>query len=233
MSELAPTVASIAYDRPGFGETSIATSPFSSVEHLLGVVDSVADQPVVLVGNSQGGRIALDFTRADPERVAGLVLVATAVSGAPEIDWVAELGQQLVDEIEAAEDAGAIDVVNRHEAAIWLDGPRQPEGRVGGATRELFLDMNGIALVSDTDAVAPEVEPPDIWGSLDEIVTPMLVMTGEHDVIGVTERCRALSQRSPNATIIELSGVAHVPQLEQPRLVADHIRHFVASLAHS
>ena len=51
-----------------------------------------------------------------------------------------------LDEAEKAEDLGE---VNRLEAWLWLDGASSPEGRVGGADRELFVEMNGIALAAD------------------------------------------------------------------------------------
>src|SRR5205814_1594946 len=50
----------IAYDRRGFGETHAAKEDFSSVADLLAVIDAVGNgAPAILVGCSQGGRVAL------------------------------------------------------------------------------------------------------------------------------------------------------------------------------
>ena len=46
---------------------------------------------------------------------------------------------------DAAYEAKDLDELNRLEAEIWLDGPFHP-GRVEGPARDLFLDMNRIAL---------------------------------------------------------------------------------------
>src|SRR4029453_6485208 len=55
----------IAYDRRGFGETLHADEPYSHVADLFAVLDALApSQPAVLVGSSQGGRIAIDATLA-------------------------------------------------------------------------------------------------------------------------------------------------------------------------
>ena len=40
-----------------------------------------------------------------------------------------------------------VDAINALEAHAWLDGPLAPDGRVGGAVRDLFLAMNDIAKV--------------------------------------------------------------------------------------
>ncbi len=74
----------VAYDRRGFGETPGSESPFDHVDDLLAVLEAATDAPAWLVGNSQGGLIALDLALHSPERVAGLVLLAPAISGAPE-----------------------------------------------------------------------------------------------------------------------------------------------------
>ena len=70
----------LAYDRRGFGETPASAEPFRHVDDLLGLLDG----PAWLVGNSMGGAIALDAALLAPDAVAGLVLIAPAVSGAPE-----------------------------------------------------------------------------------------------------------------------------------------------------
>ena len=51
----------IAYDRRGFGETRAEKEDFSSVADLLAVIGAAGNgAPAILVGCSQGGRVALD-----------------------------------------------------------------------------------------------------------------------------------------------------------------------------
>ena len=110
-------------------------------------MDATSPSPVWLAGTSAGGGIALDAAILAPERVAGLLLLAPAISGAPEpvLDEDTARFDRLLDEAAAR---GDLDEINRLETWLWLDGPAQPEGRVGGETRALALEMKGITLKS-------------------------------------------------------------------------------------
>jgi hypothetical protein len=62
----------IAYDRRGFGETLHMEERYSQVGDLLRVLDAVAPrEPAILVGCSQGGRIAIDAALAGLFRLDG------------------------------------------------------------------------------------------------------------------------------------------------------------------
>jgi pimeloyl-ACP methyl ester carboxylesterase len=217
----------VAYDRRGFGGTPGTTTAFRHADDLLDVLAAVAGdgRPAWLVGNSQGGLVALDVALSEPGRVAGLVLVAPAVSGAPEIeDDELDAGtRELSEAIDRAWEAGDLDELNRLEVRLWLDGPAGPDGRVGGAARELALDMNAVALSSgmDEDAGAGDL---DAWSRLEEIRAPTTIVFGTLDLPPVIERCRTLAERLPAVReVVELPDAAHLPSLEDPERLADAI----------
>ena len=148
MSELQSSNRLVAYDRRGFGDTTYLSESYSHTGDLDAVLTHMGADQVVLVGNSQGGRISIDYALAHPEKVRALILVATAISGAPIVDTDL-LDPVVVAMDEASEEAyekGDLMETNRLEAHLWLDGPLAEEGRVGGDQRALFLDMNGRAL---------------------------------------------------------------------------------------
>ena len=219
---LAPAVTVVAYDRRGHGETAVSAGPFSHVEDLLAVLAEVADGPVWLAGASAGGGVALDTALTAPERVAGLVLFGTAVSGSPPMtdEAVDPDTRRLGTLIEQAEAAGDLAEQNRLETWVWLDGPAQPEGRVGGAARALALDMNGIIMRNG----APEeagASGVDAWSRLAEVQVPVTVACGTFDVPFLFALCRELAGLLPRGTFRELPEMAHQPYLEHPDQVAD------------
>jgi pimeloyl-ACP methyl ester carboxylesterase len=211
----------VAYDRRGFGETPGSESSFDHLDDLLSVLDEVTDAPAWLVGNSQGGLIALDLALTSPERVAGLVLLAPAISGAPEEEDedLDPTTLQLAEDIELAEASGDLETANRLEVRLWLDGPAGPDGRVIGDARSLALNMNAIALASVQPDEAAR-EGMDTWSRLEEIEAPVTVVWGELDIPVVVERCRVLADRLGNTReVVGIPGVAHLPALERPDLV--------------
>lgn len=219
----------IAYDRRGFGSTAPVDEGFSQVGDLLAVLEQLAGAeapPAALVGCSQGGRIAIDAALSRPDRVRALVLVAPAVSGAPPAPAFSATIQAILDELAAAEAAADLDRVNALEARIWLDGPLSPESRVAGAPRELFLEMNGIALRAPQLGV--EEEPAPAYDRLHEIRVPTLVIVGDLDFPHIQERCRHIAATIPGARLHVLAQTAHLPSLEQPESVSALIAGFVA-----
>lgn len=206
----------IAYDRRGFGDTVCdPQAPFSHVGDLAALLDALGLEKVLLIGCSQGGRIAIDFALALPQRVSALMLVANAVSGGPPLEMPEAL-RDLYARLEALDAAGDLEAINRFEARIWLDGPLGEEGRVAGAARELFLDMNGRAL-AHADCEAEEAPPP-AWPRLEELVMPVSIVTGALDWPGPNARNRDMAHRIQNARHFEMAGVAHLLSLEAPEV---------------
>ena len=216
---LGPAHAVIAYDRRGFGETEPSSSPFSHAGDLLAVLDAVTAGPVWLVGSSAGGRVAIDTALLAPDRVAGLVLIAPAVSGAPQPGQYDADTQRLGDLLDAAMTAGDPDEANRLETWIWLDGPASPEGRVSGPARDLALAMNAIVLRNE-DPENAGGSTADAWSQLGKINVPVTVACGDLDVPYLIERSEQLAALLPAGRGRVLPGTAHLPYLEQPDLVA-------------
>lgn len=217
----------IAYDRRGFGETHAEQENFSAVADLMAIVESVANgSPTILVGCSQGGRIALDAALQHPSYVRALILIAPSVGGAPEAVYPLEI-KGLMIQLKKAEEAGDLDRVNAIKARLWLDGPLAPEGRVKGKARQLFLDMNAIALRSPLIGASLDVVP--VFHRLHEISVPSLVIWGDLDFPHIQERSRHVATMMPNGACHELPGAGHLPSLERPTDITDLIARFISS----
>ena len=215
----------IAYDRRGFGETTAEQENFSALADLIAVLDTTTEgAPAILVGCSLGGRIALDAALRRPSRVRALVLIAPTVAGAPDPVYSPEI-EALVMQLKKAEANGDLDRVNAMKARLWLDGPLAAEGRVGSPARDLFLQMNGVALRSAP--VGTDVDVPLIYHRLSEVVAPCFVLWGDLDFPYVQERCRHIAAAVSNGSGREMKGAAHLPSLEQPEEVAALLATFV------
>jgi pimeloyl-ACP methyl ester carboxylesterase len=222
---LSPDMDVVAYDRRGFGVTAYRPERHDQVVDLLAVLDGFGLDEVVLVGNSRGGQIALDFTLTHPGRVSALVLVAPAISGAPGAGEIEPVEAAIWETLEAAEAAGALDALNLGEIRLWVDGPYAPEGRVGGAARDLALDMNRIALYAADPGY--ESEALDAWSRLSEVRCPVLVVVGDLDLVHIRARAEELAARITDGRLLVMEGAAHLPGLEQPAAFATLLRDFL------
>jgi pimeloyl-ACP methyl ester carboxylesterase len=230
MERLARTHTVVSYDRRGFGSTQYEAEPHRSIDDLRAVLDAAGIERAHLVGNSMGGRLAVDFALADPHRVTSLVLVAASINGAPPPAVLPDEIEEWADEIERLEEAAEYDAVNELEARMWLDGPSRRPGYVASGARELFLDMNGLALrAAPTGEVTDDDETP-AWQRLGELDVPVLAVVGAHDLPHIQERMVGLDTLINGARTVVLDASAHLPQLDDPAALSDVLAEFLADI---
>jgi 3-oxoadipate enol-lactonase len=203
----------IAPDRRGYGDSELPAASWSPAADVLALMDALGlrDAPHV-VGCSIGAMQAIDFTLEHPERVSKLVLVGAGGSGLFEDTKYKDLYADVM----AAEDAHDLVALNEAEARLWLDGPGRPRGHVDKRLRDLFLDMNGKALLSDFDSAPEEELEPPALGRLGEIQSPTLVVVGDADVPTVHETADVLISKINGARKVVIHDAAHLPNLEHP-----------------
>jgi 3-oxoadipate enol-lactonase len=214
----------ITPDMRGFGKSELPPGAWSPTADLLALMDalSVRDAPHI-VGCSIGGGVALDFALEHPDRVSKLVLVAAAVGGlvAGDEDDPVEA------DVRAAEESGDVDALNEAEMKLWLVGPGRSANRVDKKLRDLFLDMNGIALRSDFEKAPRRRLDPPAAGRLAEIKAPTLVVVGDHDIPDIHKTAGVLVSEIRGARKALIHDAAHLPTLEHPaefnRLLVDFL----------
>lgn len=205
----------MSYDRRGHGETETEDVPFSDVVDLEAILDRLSIHAAIFVGSSMGGALAIDFALEHPERTIGLVLIGTAISGADSAE-IPDEAADLEDALDYARERGSLETVNRIEAHLWLDGPLEPQGRVDGELRDLFLTMNRIVL--NHPELTEREEADDATVSLSTITAPTLLVVGELDFPDIVARHEDLSEELENSFAVVLEETAHFPSYERPDL---------------
>lgn len=218
----------IAYDQRGHGETETPDEPFNHLADLEAVLDQLDIHAAIFVGCSNGGRIAIDFALENPNRVIGLVLVGTSVSGRPETELDDEL-QMLEDARDHALERGNFQQAGRIEAHMWLDGPLSDSGRVEGEPRELFLDM--LRIVHEHPKLTQQEEPEPAFDNIGNIHAPTLLIVGSLDYPDLIELHETLSEEIADSFAIVLEDTAHLPNLERPDLFNPVLLEFLDAIA--
>ncbi len=217
----------LAYTRRGLGDAVSPDEAFSHLDDLEAVLAHFGIHAAVLVGCSMGGGLAIDFALKHPGRTVGLVLSGTSVTGG---DYhLSETDKQMEAVLDDAEERGDPDYQNKVDAHAWLDGPRTSSGRVGGAVRELFLDMNRKALTKQP-VLTQEIKRPSARDRIGEIGAPTLLVAGDLDFNYILTRHDGLSDDFPNAFATVIEGTAHLPNLERPDLFGRLLLEFLASV---
>jgi pimeloyl-ACP methyl ester carboxylesterase len=226
-----------AYDRPAFGLTERPVTwneenPYTtqaSVSHLGQLLDSWGIDQVVLVGNSAGGRVAMEYTLLHPERVLALILVSPATGSGDRSDsltkaliklpQVQRLGPLLVRSIA---DSGLETLEN-----AWHNPDNQPEDTIPLYTKPLQAENWDIALWHYS-TTSNESDLPNQLGMFD---LPILLITGDDDRIVPTERTIALQNQLPGAELVILPNCGHVPQEECPGAFIEAVEDFLQRIS--
>jgi pimeloyl-ACP methyl ester carboxylesterase len=205
----------LAFDFPGHGRSG-STEGFKSIEayrDCLGAfMDALRLRPSVLVGRSMGGAIALAYALAQPQRVRGLVLVATAARF--------DLPQALLD-------------TWKH---VMLGRAQQP------FSTEAFSPKTDFAVMRETWMEQVKTDPRvryydflacnafDGTAQLGSITVPTLIIAGADDSVTPPMRSAVLHQGIPGAQLVVIDDAGHTLPAEKPAEFNAALSDFLARL---
>jgi pimeloyl-ACP methyl ester carboxylesterase len=217
----------IRYDLRGYGRSEPVEGDFTHMQDLSALLAHVhVREPLVLMGCSMGGGLAMDFALANPPRVRALIMVDAGPSGL-HLDVPKH---PKADEAEKAYNGGDLDLVAELETQIWFDGIGRTASQVDQSMRKLVYDMNRRGLELDGKHLGKRLPdaPEAAAGRLGELRMPVLVIVGTHDTPYILAAADYMLDKIPNARKVTIPGAAHLPNLDQP----DEFRRIVSGFLH-
>jgi 3-oxoadipate enol-lactonase len=204
----------VRYDLRGFGQTTAPPMIFAHHEDLRGLLDHLGIQTAALIGCSNGGRVAMNFALAFPDRVRALVMVCSTPGG---FKYEGE-SPAIWERIGKAFEAGDLEQTALLETQLWAVGPQRSADQVDQRMRDLVYEMNLIALRNEVAGVGEEESftPPAIT-RLSEIRVPTLVLVGEVDSPVTIEGGKIMAQQIAGVTHVTMPDTAHLPSMEHPQ----------------
>ena len=225
----------IAYDRPAFGLTERPLKwsgqnpygPEANAALLVGLMDQLGVQKAILVGNSAGGTLSMQFALEHPQRVQALVLVDPAVYGNGAPTWVRLLGktpqmQHLGPLFVRSIQKRGLDLIR----TAWYDPAKITQETLDGYTLPLKADGWDQALWNFTMASRDT----GLLEHLQDFKIPILVITGEDDRIVPTADSVRLAGQLPGASLVIIPEAGHVPHEEQPAAFMQAVKTFLTTL---
>ncbi len=185
----------IRFDKRGTGLSDPTDSPPNidmRVVDVAAVMDAAKSSRAVLFGVSDGGRGAVGYAAAHPDRVAGLILYGTSYRGP------------------------RADLMRRYRSAVrdWGEGRlfdlvapslANPESRAAAGAFE-----RAAASPAMVEALIESLGMADVRDRLSRLEVPTLVLHREHDMIPLPD-ARVVAERIPGATLTVLPGCDHLP----------------------
>ena len=227
MPALARTHTVIAFDFPGFGDSSIPR-PLDAADYpgvTLAVMDRLGIARATLVGNSIGGAVAAVVAAEHPERVDRLVLVDAVgfnLAGADRPWLLRVMGSRVVAAL-----AEALPLRRRVVALglrqVFHDDTRVTDERVDDYARPM---MRPGAMVASAELLRSSI-PGGVVERLGRVRAPTLVVWGREDRWIPVGDAKRFADAIPGAQVVVIDGCGHVPQEERPEETAAAILAFI------
>jgi pimeloyl-ACP methyl ester carboxylesterase len=216
----------IAPDLPGHGETGKPTARYDAAFYaawLTAFMDELHLKQPDLIGNSLGGRVAIELAISAPKRVGRLALLAPAPV-VHRLRKLVPLVRLLRPELAAVPLPLGQGQALAALRALFAEPSRMPNEWFEAAAAEFarVWRMPGarIAFFSSLREIYLEEPHGDAgyWKRLATMTRPALLLWGERDPLVPLAHARAVSRALPHATSLILKSCGHVPQYEMPEL---------------
>jgi pimeloyl-ACP methyl ester carboxylesterase len=211
---LSATYRVIRFDLPGFGLSGAdPTGDYSdarSIAIIAALMDRLGLARASLIGNSLGGRIAWRFAAAWPDRVDKLVLVSPDGFASPGFEYGKPPDVPLMMQ---ALPYTMPDFMFRPSLAAAYADPRALSDATYRRYRDLMLAPGVRRAILDRMADTVLEDPVPL---LRRIQAPTLLLWGEQDAMIPFGNAADYRRDIPNATLVPLPGLGHVPFEEAP-----------------
>jgi 3-oxoadipate enol-lactonase len=192
----------------GFGNTPLPES--GEVSDADDLEACLSDGPAALVGASFGGQVCLEVAARRPALVSELVLLASRV---PDYEWSDEIIAFAEEEDRLLEE-GDLDAAADLNARFWAP-----------SVAERVRPMQRRSFELQVSSAAEALEPERI--DLGAIHARTLVVVGEEDRADFRAIAKRLAEEIPDAELVTMPGVTHLPSLERPEETAALVRRFL------
>ncbi|MGC6519088.1 MAG: alpha/beta hydrolase [Candidatus Puniceispirillaceae bacterium] len=198
------------------------TTGHDSITAMAEAALALADGPLVPVGLSMGGYVALEMARLAPERMAGIALLNTAYR---------EDSQQKRAQREATIKMAESDRfrgVTRHLMKSFLSPAALADEALVARIIAMAEEVGRENFVLQQRAILGRRDQTDTLRGLD---VPTLILCGSLDVLTPPQISEEMAALTPRSELVILEGIGHLSPLEAPDEVTAILNRFLARFA--
>jgi pimeloyl-ACP methyl ester carboxylesterase len=201
--------------------TRVVVADFSAQDSIAAMAQSALDLatgPLIVIGHSMGGRVALEMWRLAPERIVKLALLDTGIH--PQQSGEILKRQRMID-LAYNEGMAAL-------ADVWLPPMVDPRRSQDGA---LLAPMREMVLRATPDQHARQIKAlldrPDARPVLATITCPTLVLVGRQDQWSPLKQHEEMAGLIAGARLVVIEDSGHMTTVEQPEATARALKEWV------
>jgi 3-oxoadipate enol-lactonase/4-carboxymuconolactone decarboxylase len=215
----------LLFDKPGHGLSEvIEIRPLSIADYvqlIISLLDALQINKCVYVGLSIGGLIGQHMALHHPDRIEYLVLS----NSSPRSDG-ADYWNARIETIRHVGMAAMSDKILHR----WLadDFRNNMQAETAGLKR-MLESCSPLGYIRACEAIRDE----DLSNSIHGIQIPTLCIAGSEDNAISPEKVQATAASIPNAKVIVIDGVGHLPPIEAPQEFAQTVLDFISSSGNS
>lgn len=205
------------------GKFPVHRADISSGRSITGMAETLlaeTEGPIIIIGHSMGGRIALEMARLAPQRVGGLVL--------------ADTGHYAKREGEEAKRQAMIDLGYEGMEKLaekWLPPMLDPARTSDTA---LMGRLRAMVLRADADMHERQLRAllgrPDARRYLGDIACPVLLIVGRQDGWSPISQHEEIAASLKHAQIVIIENAGHFAPVERPQEVSSAITAWLAEI---
>ncbi len=227
---LSDTYRTLSIDLVGHGRSDVpddaeAYSMTACIAQLAQVLDELDLRVAHWIGYSMGGRVALSFGVAHPERMRSALLIGTS-AGVRDLDQRAARIQDDEALAERIERDGVEAFVNFWTSQAFLVNERRIGARGVAEAREMRLANSSQGLAASLRGMGAGAQPP-IHHAMERICNPVCLVVGEDD-LRFSAIAAELSQELPNARVEFIPDAGHAAHTDNPTAFLKFARRFLA-----
>jgi pimeloyl-[acyl-carrier protein] methyl ester esterase len=215
-------------DLPGHGYSEALVAPPLSLRRIveaveLAITETSVPGPLMILGWSLGGQVALEWARLRPERVGALVLMSTTPCFVQRPDWRHAMAEatlrQFGDELTVA-----YRQTLRRFVALQVQGSEHARDALASLRSQLFArgEPSPQVLRDSLELLASS----DLRSGIGAISQPALLIAGDRDTLTPVTAARWLASALPRASLLVVPGAAHAPFLSHPEAVVEALDAF-------
>ncbi len=217
-ASLVPDYDVVLYDKRGHGLSECPPVPYTLSDHvhdLVGLIDHLGIIDAVICGVSVGGMIAQGLATVRPELVRGLVLCDTAPKIGPPEMWDTRITAIHRNGLDSVADS----IMDRWFSPGFRERePHQVKGYRSMVARTPITGYLGTCVA---------IREADYSDTTPLLRMPVLCTVGVDDRSTPPDMVRTMASQIPNARFELIQQCGHLPSVEQPDMLANHISRFL------